>query len=299
MIEDVFKVYADVEYNKPLSKMTTLRVGGNARFVVYPKNELCLARIIELCTQYRIEYKIFGKGSNLLCSDNAYDGAIICLDRYLNDSYFENDGTVFVYAGCSIIQLSYEAMRKGFSGLEFASGIPGTVGGAIYMNAGAYKTSISEILEKVYVYRNNKFEWIDACELGYCYRTSVFQEHSDWIIIAAVLKLKLADSESILNVMNSRKERRISTQPLDKPSAGSMFRNPNGYQAWELIEKVGLRGKEIGGAKVSLKHCNFIINHNNAKAQDIEDLVTLIQTEVHKKFNVQLKREVEKFNWKI
>lgn len=288
--------YAIVETDVPMSKMTTLHIGGPARYVIYPENSLALDAIMQVINEHQIPYKVFGKGSNLLCSDDPFEGVVVRLDRHM-DSYYFNDDEITAEAGCSLIALSYAAAKKGLSGLEFASGIPGTIGGAVFMNAGAYKSSMSEILKEVFVYRNGVFEWIKAEECCFGYRSSIFQEHSDWIVAGVKIKLRPGDVTEIHDLMDNRRERRISSQPLDKPSAGSVFRNPENIPAWKLIEGIGYRGKMIGGAKVSEKHVNFIVNENCAKASDYLDLVLEIQKQVREQFDVDLHMEVEKFNW--
>lgn len=195
--------------------------------------------------------------------------------------------------------LAHEAMKNSFSGLEFASGIPGTLGGAVFMNAGAYKSDISQILKEVYVLKDRSIVVMRAEELEYAYRHSIFQSHRDWIILGARLQLEKGDQKEIRDLMDSRRKRRMSSQPLDKPCAGSMFRNPKDYQAWQLIEEIGMRGTRIGGAMVSEKHANFIVNEDNARAEDVIQLVEVIQKEVRKRFGVELITEVERFNWKI
>ena len=287
---------AEVEENIPLSKMTTLRIGGVARYVVYPENTLSLQGVMNKLNQYHIPYKVIGKGSNLLCSDEPYDGVIIRLDRYLCNAYFDNEHLV-AEAGCSIIALSYEAMKNELSGLEFASGIPGTVGGVTFMNAGAYKSSMADIIDSVSVYRDGKIEWIQNADCGFSYRTSIFQKHPDWIILAAKMTLKKGDQKEIRELMDSRRERRMNSQPLDKHSAGSIFRNPEEIPAWKLIEGAGFRGKRIGDAVVSEKHVNFIVNENHASAKDFIALVTDVQKAVKDKYDIDLYMEVEKFNW--
>lgn len=291
--------YGDVECNEPLAKHTTFRIGGAAAYFIYPKNEICLMRILDLLKEANLPYKIFGKGSNLLCSDEPYEGACICLDRYMTDFYFEQDGTCVAQAGCSIILLAHEAMKQSLSGLEFASGIPGTFGGALFMNAGAYKSAISDILQSVFVLKEGTCMWMDVQELDYAYRHSRFQKENDWIILGGKLKLEQGDQKEIRDLMDSRRKRRMSTQPLNKPCAGSMFRNPENAQAWELIEKIGYRGKRIGGAMVSDKHANFIVNEEHATAQEILSLVEEIQQKVKEQFGIELRTEVERFNWKI
>ena len=287
---------AEVEENIPLSKMTTLRIGGVARYVVYPENTLSLQGVMNKLNQNHIPYKVIGKGSNLLCSDEPYDGVIIRLDRHLCNAYFDNEHLV-AEAGCSIIALSYEAMKNELSGLEFASGIPGTVGGVTFMNAGAYKSSMADVIDSVSVYHDGKIEWIQNADCGFSYRTSMFQKHPDWIILAVKMTLQKGDQKEIRELMDSRRERRMNSQPLDKHSAGSIFRNPEEIPAWKLIEGAGFRGKRIGDAVVSEKHVNFIVNENHASAKDFITLVTDVQKAVKDKYDIDLYMEVEKFNW--
>lgn len=289
--------HGDVECNEPLTKHTTFRIGGNARYFIYPKNEMSLLRILEICKENELPYKMFGKGSNILCSDNDFNGAVICLDRYFNEMQFEEDGSVYAQAGVSLILLAHEAMKMSLSGLEFASGIPATLGGAIYMNAGAYKSNMQNIVSKVYVAKADCCEWMDVTQLQYSYRHSIFHEHRDWVIIGARLALQKGEQSEIKALMDSRRERRMQSQPLDKPNAGSMFRNLETYPAWQLIEEIGYRGKRVGGACVSDKHANFIVNEGGAKASDVISLVVEIQKEVQKKYGLEMKMEVEKFNW--
>lgn len=298
-LEKRFSAYGDVKCNESLAKHTTFQVGGDCQYFVYPKNELCLMEILKICQNEDLPYKIFGRGSNLLCSDDPYVGVVICLERYMSDFYFDEDGICVAQAGCSIILLAHEAMKRSLSGLEFASGIPGTLGGAIYMNAGAYRSAISDVLQSVFVLKDGECVWMDSEQLDYDYRHSRFQRENDWIILGGRLQLQPGNQKEISDCMDSRRKRRMSTQPLDKPCAGSMFRNPENAQAWELIEKVGYRGKRIGGAMVSEKHANFIVNEDHAKAADIAALVKEIQRKVREQFGIELRTEVERFNWKI
>lgn len=294
--EDLNKI-CECEKNMPLSSMTTLRIGGYTKYVCYPDSDVALDAILRLTKKYAVPYKMIGKGSDLLCSDDDYEGVVIRLDRHFNSCYFAND-EVTVQAGCSTIALAVRAMKNGLSGLEFASGIPGTIGGAVFMNAGAYRSSMADIVEEVFVYRNGKLEWISNKECEFSYRSSAFQKHLDWIIVAARLKLRPEDPKEIEALMKNRKERRIASQPLDYPSCGSVFRNPEGRNAWELIDGIGYRGKQIGDACVSEKHCNFIINKGHAKASDYMQLVKEIQAKVKEQFDVDLVTEMEMFNWK-
>lgn len=297
ILVEKLQAYADVECDVLLKNHTTFRVGGKCKYFIYPKDELCLLRIIEILKEEQIIYKLLGKGSNMLCSDDFFDGAIICLDRYFTDFYFTSDGECLVQAGCSIILLAHEAMKASLTGLEFASGIPGTVGGAIFMNAGAYKSDISQILKEVYVLKGQDIVAMKTSELAYSYRHSLFQQHPDWIIIGCCLQLAKGNQKEIRDIMDARRKRRMETQPLNKPCAGSVFRNPENHQAWKLIDDIGYRGKCLGGAMVSEKHSNFIVNENYASAEDIVKLIEEIQRKVKERYEIELITEVEKFNW--
>lgn len=288
--------YGEVQENVPFKTMTTLRIGGNARYVVYPKTTLALTQIVREIKDAHLPYKVIGKGSNLLCSDQDYPGVVIRLDRTFTDFYFDHD-ECYAESGCSIIALAYEMLKQSLSGLEFASGIPGTVGGVTFMNAGAYKSSMAEVIQEVFVFRDGRCEWMSKEACQFSYRHSVFHEHPDWIILAVRMKLTKADQKEIRELIENRRERRMSTQPLDFPSAGSVFRNPSGQPAWQYIEALGWRGKSIGGAMVSDKHVNFIVNAHEASAQDFMDLVQAIQQSVKEKYDEDLIMEVEKFNW--
>lgn len=294
MLEQLKKVAA-VETGVPLSSMTTLRIGGKAKYVAYPDDSVSLDSLIRIIRKNHLPFKLIGKGSNLLCSDKDYDGVIIRLEKF-NDFYIV-DTSVVAQAGCSIIAVAYAAMKAGLSGLEFASGIPGSVGGVTFMNAGAYRSSMSDVIDSVFVYRDGKFEWVPKGECGFGYRTSVFQSHPDWIVIAIRLNLDKRDPDEIRTLMDSRRERRMASQPLDRPSAGSVFRNPDDVPAWKLIEGIGYRGHRIGDAQVSEKHVNFIVNDGHARAEDFLALTEEIQKLVKEKYGISLHMEVEKFNW--
>ena len=296
LFEELNKI-AMTTCDQPLSKMTTLQIGGKAKYVTFPETDVALDAIMRLLKEKNLPYKMIGKGSDLLCSDDDFNGAVIKLDRYFNDViYKENEITV--QAGFSIIALSIDAGKHGLSGLEFTSGIPGTVGGTVYMNAGAYKSCMADIIQEVFVYRDGELVWMPVSECEYSYRTSIFQKHPDWIILAVRLKLTPKDPEEIRELMESRRARRMASQPLDKPSCGSVFRNPEGQNAWALIDGIGYRGHRNGGAEVSSKHCNFIINTGHATAKEYLSLVEEIQQKVKEKYGIELKTEMEKFNWK-
>ena len=216
--------YCDVLENEPLALHTTYKVGGKARYFVYPKNEIALMRLLKETKENQIKTKIIGKGSNLLVSDDDYDGMVICLDRYFNEVIFEKN-KVSVYAGQSIIYLAHEAMKRGLSGLEFASGIPGTVGGACFMNAGAYKSEMKDVVEAVWVLKEGNCVWMSVEECEFSYRNSIFKRNPDWVILAVRFHLTPKDPLEIKELMDSRRKRRIKSQPIEKPSAGSVFKN--------------------------------------------------------------------------
>lgn len=292
------EVYGKVLQNESMKKHTTYRIGGTVDYYIYPKNELALMRILQLLKEEQVPYHVLGRGSNLLCSDNHFHGAIINLDRTLNDFFFEKEGLLLAQAGCSIINLSIEAMKNSLSGLEFASGIPGSLGGALYMNAGAYKSDIASILKGVYILRDGKIEWVEKEDLDYGYRHSLFQNHKDWIILGGCFQLKEGNRKEIEDLMASRRQRRMESQPLDMPCAGSVFRNPEAMPAWKLVESLGLRGHKIGGAQVSLKHSNFIVNvDQTATCQNVLDLISLIQTKAKEVYDIDLITEVERLIW--
>ncbi len=289
------KNVAALETDVPLSSMTTLRIGGTAKYVAYPDDSVSLDSLIRIIRKNHLPFKLIGKGSNLLCSDRDFDGVIIRLEKF-NDFYIV-DTSIVAQAGCSIIAVAYAAMKAGLSGLEFASGIPGSVGGVTFMNAGAYRSSMSDVIDSVFVYRDGKFEWVPKDECGFGYRTSIFQSHPDWIVIAIRLNMVKRDPSEIRALMDSRRERRMASQPLDRPSAGSVFRNPDEVPAWKLIEGIGYRGHRIGDAQVSEKHVNFIVNDGHARAEDFLALTEEIQKLVKEKYGISLHMEVEKFNW--
>lgn len=282
---------------EPLAKHTTLRVGGPARVFVQPTDKDAFIKIIELARELSLDFKIIGKGSNLLASDDVFEGIIIQTDKGLNDMTLRGN-VVTVGAGVSDVKLAKEVAKMGLSGLEFLSGIPGTIGGAIFMNAGAYKKEISDVLVKVQILNEkNELIWLDKKDLEFSYRKSILQQRPDWLVVEAVLQLETGNPEDILATIKSRKEKRMASQPLEMPSAGSTFRNPDDHQAWELIAEAGLRGYSVGGAQVSDKHTNFVINSNKATAQNIADVIEYVKQTVYEKYNLVLQQEIEFFNW--
>lgn len=286
-----------VEANVSLSKYTTYRVGGIALAMVYPKSVKKLISLVKLLTGSKIKYKVIGNGSNLLFSDKNFDGVIIRLTELI-DIQFLSYNKIRVEAGYSLPKLSLLVAKKGLAGLEFASGIPGTVGGAIFMNAGAYKSDMGYIVQSVRLLTPDcKIITFENREMDFHYRSSFLQKHPEYICLDAVIKLKKGDKELLDEVIKERRARRIESQPLEYPSAGSVFRNPDGNFAGKLIEDLGLKGYRIGGAMVSEKHANFIINYDNATSADIKNLIDYVHDRVMDEYNIDLKIEQEFVNW--
>ena len=286
-----------LEENISLDKYTTYKVGGNARLIVYPKNVEKLICLLKIIRENNINYKILGNGSNLLFSDKTFEGILIKLSEF--DSIEIVDNRIKVEAGYSLMKLSRIAAKNSLTGLEFASGIPGTVGGAIFMNAGAYKSDMGYVVKSVRVLTPDyRIIELENKELNFHYRTSFLKTHPSFICLEATIKLKNGTRSAIENLMKQSLKRRLSSQPLNYPSAGSVFRNPPNMYAGELIEKLGLKGMKKGGAMISDKHANFIINKTGkAKSEDIKYLIDYAKEEVKKNYNVDLKVEQEFVNW--
>lgn len=291
--DDICKIYENVS----ISKYTTYRVGGICRVMAYPTDVSELIKLLKLLKSRNIKYKILGNGSNLLFSDKEYDGFLIKLNSFDTLTFFGNN-KVKVGAGYSLIKLSLMAAKKGLTGLEFASGIPGTVGGAVFMNAGAYKSDMGYVVETVKVLTPNlEIINLENKEMNFHYRSSFLQTHRDYVCLEVILKLNVGKREAIEDVIRERRERRVASQPLEYPSAGSVFRNPEGGFAGQLIEESGLKGMTKGGAMISDKHANFVINYKDATSSDIKYLIDLAHDTVLEKYNVDMKIEQEFVNW--
>ncbi|MBF0579689.1 UDP-N-acetylmuramate dehydrogenase [Erysipelotrichaceae bacterium RD49] len=285
-----------VKEHEPLAFHTTYKIGGKADFFIEVASLENLKKLIQLLNENDIDWLVLGNGSNVLIDDCAYHGVVISLKGAFDAFHFE-EGILSAQAGCSMIKLSFEAMNHSLSGLEFASGIPGSLGGGIYMNAGAYRSDLSEILIDVTILRNGKVETLPKADLNFTYRHSLFQKHKDWIILSARFGLQPKEKTEIKALMDSRKQRRLSTQPVSRPSAGSVFRNPHGMNAWQVVDNLGYRGKAIGQARVSEVHSNFIVNEGNASARDVDRLIRMIQKDAWEKLGIRLITEVERINW--
>ena len=271
---------------------TTYKVGGECIAIVYPTNVENLIKLLKYLKENKIKYKVIGNGSNLIFSDERYDGVIINLKEF--DKLEINDTIVKVGAGYSLVKLSIKTAKLGLAGLEFASGIPGTIGGAVFMNAGAYKSDMGYIVSEVSVLTPDlEVKTLYNKDLDFHYRTSFLQKNPDYICLEAKLVLRSSNSNILMDIISERKQRRLMTQPLEYPSAGSVFRNPENDFAGRLIEELGYKGKNIGGAYFSDKHANFIINKDHATASDIIKLITEIKEKVKEKYDIDLIVEQE------
>lgn len=286
-----------IETDVPLNKHTTYKVGGIAKAFVYPKDVDSLVDLLKILKENDVKYKIMGNGSNLLFSDKTYDGVIIKLNEF-DKVEFLNSNKIRVGAGFSLMKLSLMAARRGLAGLEFASGIPGTIGGAIFMNAGAYKSDMGYIVQQVKVLTPElRIITLENKEMDFHYRSSYLQKNPGYICLEVILKLAKGEREAIETVIKERRVRRMESQPLEYPSAGSVFRNPEGDFAGRLIEELGYKGHKNGGAMVSEKHANFIINYDHATGEEIKNLIDEVHDKVLEKYDIDMKIEQEFVNW--
>ena len=279
--------------DEPMSRHTTFRVGGPADFFVTPKAKEEVRDVIRICKEAGMPYYIIGNGSNLLVSDAGYRGVIVQIYKEMNEVKVEGD-LVKAQAGALLSGIAAKALGAELSGFEFASGIPGTIGGACVMNAGAYGGEMKDVLEFVTVLTGEgKIIELGRNELELGYRTSVIAKKG-YIVLGAVLKLERGDGEKIKTYMDELKEKRVTKQPLEYPSAGRTFKRTEGYFAGKLIEDAGLRGFQVGGAQVSEKHCGFVINRDHATAADIMELMRQVQIRVKENSGVDLEPEVKR-----
>lgn len=274
-----------------MSSHTTFRIGGAADYFLLPTEGTQIKGIFEICREEGIPCFILGNGSNLLVSDKGYRGAVIQMYRNMNK--IETEGTVIrAQAGALLSAVAAEAKNHSLTGFEFAGGIPGTLGGAVTMNAGAYGGEMKDVLKSVTVAdREGNIRKLSAEELNLGYRTSIVKT-AGYLVLEAEISLKEGNPEEIKALMKDLTERRTSKQPLEFPSAGSTFKRPEGYFAGKLIMDSGLRGYRVGGAQVSEKHCGFVINAGGATAADVRALIRDVQNTVYEKFGVMLEPEV-------
>lgn len=298
MNQEIIKCFNDllgeekVRISEPMNRHTTFRIGGPADYFLLPSTAEEVKKILEICKEKELPYFILGNGSNLLVSDEGYCGVIIQL--YRNYGGITVEGTnIRAGAGALLSQIASAAKNASLTGFEFAGGIPGTLGGAVVMNAGAYGGEMKNVLKEVTVMTGQgEIMTIPAEKLEMGYRTSLVKK-AGYLVLEAVISLKAGDVEEIKAIMKDLTEKRVSKQPLEYPSAGSTFKRPEGYFAGKLIMDAGLRGYQVGGAQVSEKHCGFVINKGNATAADVCGLMKDVQEKVQEQFGVTLEPEVK------
>lgn len=281
----------NVKLQEPMSRHTTFRIGGPADFYLCPHSTKEVQEIVEICKEENLPYFVLGNGSNLLVSDKGYRGVVIQLWKNFSDITVK-DCCIQAKAGALLSKVAAEALEAGLTGMEFASGIPGTIGGAAFMNAGAYGGEMKDIIKSVKVLdTQGEVRVLPKEELKMGYRTSIVKEKG-YTVLSVELELSEGNREEIRNTMEDLKERRTSKQPLEMPSAGSTFKRPEGYFAGKLIMDSGLRGFSVGGAQVSEKHCGFVVNKGGATAMDVLTLIREVQRKVKEQFGVDLETEV-------
>ena len=278
-------------FHEPMSKQTTFRVGGEAACMIYVQTEEEIRKLVSYLNQIEEDYFMLGNGSNTLVGDKGYRGIIIKFGKQMEEIQVDGE-RMTIKAGALLPKVAVTAKEHGLTGLEFAAGIPGSIGGAIVMNAGAYDGEMKQIVESVRIIdRNGEILTLDNDAMEFGYRTSVVKDRP-YIVLEVVLRLQPGDKEAIGARMEELAALRKSKQPLEYPSAGSTFKRPEGYYAGKLIMDAGMRGYRIGGAQVSDKHCGFIVNVNKATAADIKEVIEEVQERVKKRFHVSLEPEV-------
>lgn len=281
----------DLLFMEPMSRHTTFRVGGEAQCYVRISSDEQLKAVIPYLKQVEMPFFILGNGSNLLVGDKGYEGVILQIGDRMNGIRIEG-GRIFAQAGALLSQIARRAMEAGLTGFEFASGIPGTIGGAMVMNAGAYGGEMSQVVERVRVMdENGEILELSGEDMEFGYRTSVIRNRP-FTVLEAVLVLENGEKDCILQKMDELSRQRREKQPLEFPSAGSTFKRPEGCFAGKLIMDAGLRGYSVGGARVSEKHCGFVVNTGKATAADVAEVIREVQDRVKDKFGVVLEPEV-------
>jgi UDP-N-acetylmuramate dehydrogenase len=279
--------------NEPLTHHTTIKIGGPADLFIEPTSVENLIKVVAVVEKHRLNWRAIGRGSNLLVSDKGIEGAVIKLGPGVDDLKI-NGTEITVGSGHSLISLATLISKKGLSGLEFASGIPGSVGGAVYMNAGAHGSDISKILTRAHIlFVEGKLEWLSNQDMEFSYRTSILQKKRPGIVVEAVFQLGEGERKDIVSEMLKNKDYRKDTQPWNFPCAGSIFRNPLPNYAGKLIEVAGLKGFTIGGAKISEMHGNFIVNAGNATAGDVLALIQHVKDTIYSLYEIRMETEVE------
>ena len=287
----MLKEICNIKENIDLKEYNTYKLNSIANYMAFPKNKEEIINLIKYLKENNIKYFLLGNGSNVIIPDETFNGVVINLKDFNN---FEIDKEkVYADAGCMLPKLGYKTISLSLKGLEWACGIPGTLGGSIRGNAGAYLHEIMEYVESIDVLDEDlNVITLKKEDIKYSYRHTSLKDN-DYIILSAVLKLEQGNKEESLALVEDRLNRRKSSQPLEYPSAGSVFRNPEGLSTGKLIEDLGIKGTQIGDAQISLKHGNFIINLGNAKSSDIKSLIELMKEKVKKEYNIDLICEQE------
>ena len=281
----------DIRLEEPMKNHTSFRVGGPAKVFLTVRSEEILTKVLKMLKESKLSYFVLGNGSNLLVSDEGYEGVIVCLGEEF--AAIEIEGTKIKAGSAAFLgKVARSAMEAGLSGLEFASGIPGSLGGGVVMNAGAYGGELSQVIVQVLAMddQGNKVV-LEKEELKLGYRSSIFKTQP-YVILNVVMELELGNKGEILAKMTEFNKARVEKQPLEYPSAGSTFKRPEGHFAGKLIMDAGLRGFSVGDAQVSEKHCGFVINKGNATATDIRTLMDEITRKVKEQYEVELEPEV-------
>lgn len=281
--------------DESLSKYTTFKIGGPAKILIEAVSDEEILKIVKLFDEMKENYLIIGNGSNLLISDEIFERPVIVLDKNFAKIMPIDEVTLYAEAGASLKSLANKALDLELGGLEAISGIPGTVGGAVYMNAGAYGSEIKDVVTKVRCIKDEKIVELDASEVNFAHRRSIFQEKG-YVILGAYFKLEKKAREEIEAEQKDYTQRRVDKQPLEYPSAGSVFKRPEGHYASKLIEDAGLKGLSVGGAMVSKKHSGFIINTGGASFDDVVTLIEKVKAIVKEKFAVDLEEEIRIIN---
>lgn len=289
-------IKCEILENVNLKEYNTYRLEAFCKYMALPKSVKELQEVINYCLHKDIKYFVLGNGSNVIL-DGTFNGIVINM-KNLNGASLVGDTDIIAYSGIMMPKLVKFAVKNNLQGLEWASGIPGTLGGGIYGNCGAYNDDIYHYLKEIIVLHNGKIEHIKADKVFHEYRQTFFQGKRQYIIVAAHLKLIKGDSKQSQELINDRLKRRLSSQPLTYPSAGSVFRNPSKEMpSGKLIEDVGLKNKNIGGALISPKHANFIVNNGNATAKDVISLIELIKKTIKENYSIDLVTEQEIVKW--
>ena len=281
-----------LKYNEPMSRHTSFRIGGNAEVMAFPKTAGELAELLKLCAELGVTPRILGAGTNVLAPDAGMTGVVICLKDCLDGMALLDGDRIRVMAGVTMARAAVFAANNGLSGLEFAHGIPGTVGGGVYMNAGAYGGEIKDIAESVEIMDiQGNIRNISREEMGFSYRHSRLEESGE-MVVSTVFCLEKMDSERIWGKMRELQGKRTASQPLELPSAGSAFKRPVGGYAAALIDQAGLKGYQVGGAAISTKHAGFAVNLGGATAEDVQQLLKQVSDIVFEKTGIRLEPEV-------